>query len=354
MLGSGNITVSATIRGSSSKGGAQEQCQRACGQIKESCFVIVDASSRQGKWNPSPGTCSHLLISTEGLSFCCNLSQRQQNQNCRMGVNRCSHAGCAEAKLMYLHLKTCSAELLEPCPSSHPGCQDSRKLLAHYRRCRDIRARQAQNPAAKSQHHVCLVCSLVARHAKFTLDRKCVSPKAGASSHYIPSLNLSYESNGKNGGSFERGKPSAQPRFAFSRPTSNGSSGFQALQAAVTCALNSKPASSSPLDPISENSTRTGRCGLDKNYYHRPRAESLDVRGSSVTQLQSKGEKNMSYLYLAAVESLEEEPTPSHSRRRSQSCSVPSASSASAVDDCDPIMDKPIGEELQCILGGDS
>jgi len=199
-----------------------------------------------------------------------------------------------------------------------------------------------------------LVCSLVARHAKFTLDRKCVSPKAGASSHYIPSLNLSYESNGKNGGSFERGKPSAQPRFAFSRPTSNGSSGFQALQAAVTCALNSKPASSSPLDPISENSTRTGRCGLDKNYYHRPRAESLDVRGSSVTQLQSKGEKNMSYLYLAAVESLEEEPTPSHSRRRSQSCSVPSASSASAVDDCDPIMDKPIGEELQCILGGDS
>jgi len=108
------------------------------------------------------------------------------------------------------------------------------------------------------------------------------------------------------------------------------------------------------LDPISENSTRTGRCGLDKNYYHRPRAESLDVRGSSVTQLQSKGEKNMSYLYLAAVESLEEEPTPSHSRRRSQSCSVPSASSASAVDDCDPIMDKPIGEELQCILGGDS
>mmetsp|Transcript_25700 Transcript_25700/g.47897 ORF Transcript_25700/g.47897 Transcript_25700/m.47897 type:complete len:233 (+) Transcript_25700:350-1048(+) len=76
-------------------------------------------------------------------------------KNCRMGVNRCSHAGCAEAKLMYLHLKTCSAELLEPCPSSHPGCQDSRKLLAHYRRCRDIRARQAQNPAAKSQHHVC-------------------------------------------------------------------------------------------------------------------------------------------------------------------------------------------------------
>ena len=105
-------------------------------------------------------------------------------QNCRLGVDRCSHPGCSEAKLMYLHHKTCSAQLVGPCPTQHKGCQDARKLLAHYRRCRDIRARQSQNPSGKNrQQHVCLVCSLVARHAKFTLDKCSPASKNGTTSH---------------------------------------------------------------------------------------------------------------------------------------------------------------------------
>jgi len=48
--------------------------------------------------------------------------------------------------------------------------------MAHYRRCRAIRAKQAgQNPGrrAPNQEHVCLVCSLVARQARSALELGC-------------------------------------------------------------------------------------------------------------------------------------------------------------------------------------
>ena len=287
----------------------------------------------------------------------------------------CGHVGCPEAKLMYLHLKTCSAVLLEPCPSQHPGCQDARKLLAHYRRCRDIRARQAQNPSTRSQQHVCLVCSLVARHAKFTLDRttpgcRQANSKNGnaSSSHFIPSLILKEgsfdeKSNDPTPSSTRlsqsldenRGFLSSRPRsasasvsrFAFSR-SANGSGnvrGFQALQAAVSCAIGSNPSSTSPtaLDTIGEDELQSKG---------RPRSESLDARSIELSAEEKEPEaaKNLSFLYLAAVESLEEEPTSGskHPRRRSQSCSVPSASYP------DSMLRKPVGEELQQILGGDA
>jgi TAZ zinc finger len=317
----------------------------------------------------------------------------------------CSHVGCPEAKLMYLHLKTCSAVLLEPCPSQHQGCQDARKLLAHYRRCRDIRARQAQNPSsARSQQHVCLVCSLVARHAKFTLDRTSISPGSRlssaksnpSSSHFIPSLiikeNESFDEKSIDHSTamlsqsydetrgFLSSRPrsaSASQRFAFSRsatnmrggrpmatqglPISSGQGGsargFQALQAAVSCAIESNPTSSlpSPLDPIGENSVGIQH-GFPKNSHARPRSESFDVQSSQYSQEEKEADraKSLSYLYLAAVESLEDEPRTSQARRRSQSCSVPSANSASAATAVKSILDKPMGEELHCILGGDS
>lgn len=283
---------------------------------------------------------------------------------------------------MYLHLKTCSAVLLEPCPSQHQGCQDARKLLAHYRRCRDIRARQAQNPSARSQQHVCLVCSLVARHAKFTLDRTttpgCRAKSNGNSSHFIPSLIIkedeAFERKSSGGASvlsksydetsgFSVSRPrsasaSVSQRFAFSRPHSGGrgdfaksgnipgsTRGFQALQAAVSCAIESSPSSASSLNPIGEDA-------IGRSCFTRPRSESFDVQSSqlSLEGEESEAAKNMSYLYLAAVGSLEDEE-PKQVRRRSQSCSVPSVSSSSAVSS---MLDKPMGEELQCILGGDS
>lgn len=84
-------------------------------------------------------------------------------------MNRCAQTGCAEAKLLYLHMKICAAGPGAACPTRHKGCNDARKLLTHYRKCREIRARQAgQYP--KTQQHACLVCTLVARHAKSMFD----------------------------------------------------------------------------------------------------------------------------------------------------------------------------------------
>lgn len=257
-------------------------------------------------------------------------------KNCKLGPDRCSHPGCSEAKLMFLHHKTCCAKSVEPCPTQHKGCQDARKLLAHYRRCREIRARQSQNLNGRSrQQHVCLVCSLVARHAKFTLDR-CVSTasKNGTGSHYIPSLNLSYDTyNGKRNRSqsvaaYSSSSIQEQPRFAFSRRpngSSDGISGFHALQAAVSSALNSN----------TSHSTKGAKKAFGGKT-NRPRAESLDVRKCQQKMPIKKNrseEKNMSYLYLAAVDNFsddltEETPKKNHStgRRRSLSCTIPSVS----------------------------
>lgn len=64
------------------------------------------------------------------------------------------------------------------------GCDQSRKLLAHYRRCRSLRARQATSKrrdgggggvasttGTSGACHHCLVCSLVARQARTMLER---------------------------------------------------------------------------------------------------------------------------------------------------------------------------------------
>ena len=291
-------------------------------------------------------------------------------QNCRLGVDRCSHPGCSEAKLMYLHHKTCSAQLVGPCPTQHKGCQDARKLLAHYRRCRDIRARQSQNPSGKNrQQHVCLVCSLVARHAKFTLDKCSPASKNGTTSHYIPSLNLSSDTNsGKRNrnrslsvAAYSSSSQQQQPRFAFSRKPNgtgdgDGASGFQALQAAVSCALNSNT-------PQSTNDAKKVT-GVKTKNLQRPRAESLDVKGYQQQELlKNKEKKNMSYLYLAAVDNfagdLNEEEIPentnSTARRRSLSCSVPSNRKETAAGTANKSLQKStIAEDLQYILGGGS
>jgi hypothetical protein len=195
------------------------------------------------------------------------------------------------------------------------------------------------------------------------------------SSHFIPSLILKKESfDEKSNGppsssarlsqSFDenRGFLSSRPRsasasvsqrFAFSR-SANGignARGFQALQAAVSCAMGSNPSSTpaSALDTIGED---------DFHNKGRPRSESLDARSSELSAEEKEPEaaKSLNFLYLAAVESLEEDPsmgskTSTQSRRRSQSCSVPSGNYSTSVDS---MMQKPMGEELQQILGGDA
>lgn len=93
-------------------------------------------------------------------------------QNCNIGGDRCPHKGCMEAKRVLLHLKTCSAETCaEVCPSNYNGCYQARKLLSHYQKCRERRAKQAgMGRRRRDQHYVCLVCSLVARHARNVLE----------------------------------------------------------------------------------------------------------------------------------------------------------------------------------------
>lgn len=89
-------------------------------------------------------------------------------QNCRTAC--CPHRGCQDTKKLLLHVKTCPAGPGFDCPDGFNGCLQARKLLLHYRRCRDVRARAARQPPAKrllrQQQHSCLVCSLMARHAK--------------------------------------------------------------------------------------------------------------------------------------------------------------------------------------------
>ena len=65
---------------------------------------------------------------------------------------------------------------------SYHGCDQARKLLAHYRRCSSIRARQQATIAdatkrggvdssSVKRNHTCLLCSLVARQAHASLKR---------------------------------------------------------------------------------------------------------------------------------------------------------------------------------------
>ena len=129
---------------------------------------------------------------------------------------RCPHAGCQEAKLLHLHLKTCNAGGNNnsssnssssingngggECPMMYHGCEQSRKLLAHYRRCRTLRSRLAtgsnapsmmsgnsssnnsssstkqQSASSTLSSHHCLVCSLVARQARTMLERTAPQP----------------------------------------------------------------------------------------------------------------------------------------------------------------------------------
>lgn len=342
----------------------QPENEPACITSVTSMDLSCSLTSTSNDVKPKPkSSISELVGKSKKAAF--SLWTLLHAKNCRLGVDRCSHPGCSEAKLMYLHHKTCSAQSVEACPTQHKGCQDARKLLAHYRRCRDIRARQSQSPNGKSRQHVCLVCSLVARHAKFTLDRCVSASKNGTTSHYIPSLNLSYDAcNGRRNRSKSIATYSSsnqeinqQPRFSFSRrqnSTVDGARGFQALQAAVSCALKSNTL---------QSTNGANKAFESRENLYRPRAESLDVRRCQQQQKQKKKEeKNMSYLYLAAVdnfsEPLEDEiPKNNNStaRRRSLSCTVPSNINQSNSSGSNDILRKStIAEDLQYILGGGS
>ena len=68
-----------------------------------------------------------------------------------------------------LHIKRCPTGVGFECPERYNGCLQARKLLAHYRKCREIRSRQIGR-GTRHQQHPCLLCTLVARHVKNVLE----------------------------------------------------------------------------------------------------------------------------------------------------------------------------------------
>lgn len=107
------------------------------------------------------------------------------------------------------------------------------------------------------------------------------------------------------------------------------------------------------LDPVGEIACRT----KDGDIKHRPRADSLDIRRSSRDTewyVKKAHSDPSSFSPEESGDEVEEQPVVVR-RRRSASCSVPSSSvQSSSVSTFDPILEEPVGHELQRILEGDS
>jgi len=241
----------------------------------------------------------------------------------------------------------------EPCPTEHKGCADSRKLLNHYRRCRDIRSRQVANRSGEPQH-ICLVCSLVVRHAKGSSERNRSSspgPKSarGTSRHLIPTLNLS--TDGKTDVNNRHRSPSTSPhRDAYQVST-------KASQVPMKMPPPPPKFSFSNHFPGSEGICRSRSNPDEENRFtpievqlrQRPRAESLDLRRT----VQNLDDTSSFHGRAIADKTEESEEQPAaHRRRRSVSCSVPLSSQAVGAT-FDPILEEPVVNELQEILEGE-
>jgi len=271
----------------------------------------------------------------------------------------CQHPGCAEAKLIYLHLKTCSCTIsnTDPCPTQHKGCADARKLLNHYRRCRDIRSRQVST-RSKQPQHVCLVCSIVARHAKAGPDRnRSTSPKPNRSStHLIPSLNLSEDGKLVSSLLSLRRPRSTSPHhkvelqhsrtFPHEHSWSNqpGESPLKMPPPPPKLSLSSRPEKQGLNVTFDLNAAAQLRSLAIGNLRQRPRAESLDIRYRGREEIKERDE----------CPEIPEEQEYVHRRRRSASCSVLSSSRDIEGPSIDPILEEPTSHELKDILEGES
>ena len=65
-------------------------------------------------------------------------------------------------------MKSCNSGPNSPCPHGYNGCQQARKLLSHFRKCRELRARQRRLIRLRQQSvqgpQFCLLCTLLTRH----------------------------------------------------------------------------------------------------------------------------------------------------------------------------------------------
>lgn len=267
--------------------------------------------------------------------------------------------------------KTCNSESSAVCPIAYKGCVDARKLLLHYRRCRDIRSRQAANQV-KTNQHVCLVCSLVARNAKGNFDRsRSTSPKSSkARKHLIPlkklssdqmsspsrhslhqlrarprSVSMPAEENDLSKSllmSSPRMMPPPPPRFSSRRR--EGGELHSTVADSVNRALN-VPSSDETISSTKEAMLRNALNSSGSNF--RPRSESLDTSHAHPEQ-QSMGDTEE---LAEAPKSVEFQLPQPPRRRRSASCHV--LTSKISSDGLLAIHEEPVGEELQHIFEGE-
>jgi len=145
---------------------SSQESMRITVNPQNSVLSALPLPVRQRKMGDQPPVCKNVeSVITKAKKAASYLYTLLHAKNCRLGADQCRHPGCADAKLMYLHLKTCRAEGVSCCSSNYKGCVEARKLLLHYRRCRETRARKASGQG-ESEPQFCLVCSLVARKAK--------------------------------------------------------------------------------------------------------------------------------------------------------------------------------------------
>ena len=242
-------------------------------------------------------------------------------QNCRL--HKCHHRGCAETRLLLVHVRTCpavgvsSVDHHSRCPTCTRGCNETRKLLAHYRKCKDMRTRRlllmggssskgSSSSSSQQQHgrrsllqpdmyrgggssSSCLICSLVARYAKGMLDSRPSGGSGGISSLLVSASLLDGKFDiERRGSSSDSGTPPPRPtiertpsmtlmpppppRFGSSCPTSTSTSTL------MTSTTNSILRRSSPPD-----GDDVGGHDLDNNNNkdrNRLRAGSYDERQS--------------------------------------------------------------------------
>lgn len=72
-------------------------------------------------------------------------------------------------------MKSCNAGSNSSCPHGYNGCHQARKLLSHYRKCRESRARQRRQIRLRQQQlqepQFCLLCTLLSRHDRSVTEQ---------------------------------------------------------------------------------------------------------------------------------------------------------------------------------------
>jgi hypothetical protein len=93
-------------------------------------------------------------------------------KNCN--IPNCPYPQCSETQNLLDHVQTCPVadSPSSPCPVSCKGCNETRKLLAHYHKCKELRSNQTNSEGNQYPKQTsCLVCSIMARHAKNFTER---------------------------------------------------------------------------------------------------------------------------------------------------------------------------------------